>query len=465
MAVVRGRSAPPYATIIFVFLWVISTGIAIWLAVEKGKAQKTADESDKALARAVRGGDRATVDRLLAGKTNASAIGVADTYINHLKEVIEPAAQKTPEEVVADATDALKATGKSSSALVPAVLDLNGQVQQLNKSIAELQAQKSELEQKLAQGTQSNSAALASAQQSVNVEKDAHAKASAEAAKERADKEALLAAKESDLTKTRDDAEKTRRDLILQIEGLKNDVIAKEGVISTLRGQLQGMRKTGTNIATEAAGTIIRGRPGTDDCYINLGRKDRLVAGMTFSIHDPRIGVKLQADTDPNTKPDPEAGGKGGLEVMEVGETESLCRVTFMKKGQHIEQGDLIANPVYQRDRNKKFHFVVAGEFDLDGDGVATASERDRLVRMVTSWGGIVDDNLSPETDFLVLGSRPSAPSRQGSDTAGGVADERAKMQKQYDDLFTEAKRSSVPVLNGNRFLAMIGYYNATVVH
>jgi hypothetical protein len=449
MAVVRGRSAPPYATIIFVFLWVISTGLAIWFAVEKGKSDKIAADATSKL------------------KTNQTAGSASDKQMTNLKQVIEPAAQKNPDEVVGDATEALKAVGKSSSTLVAALTDLNNQVQQLNKTVGELQAQKSELEGKLAQGTQSNSAALASSQQALNSEKDAHAKASAEAARERADKEALLTAKEADLTKTRDEAEKTRRDLILQIEGLKNDIVAKEGTIASLRGQLQGMRKTGTNLATEAAGTVIRGRPGTEECYISLGRKDRVMPGMTFSIHDPRIGVKLQADTDPNAKPDPEAGGKGGLEVTEVGENESLCRVTFMKKGQHLEQGDLIANPVYQRDRNKKQRFVVYGEFDLDGDGVATASERDRLVRMIGSWGGIVEDNLSPETDYLVLGSRPSAAShvQQSSETPGGIADERAKMQKQYDDLFSEAKRSSVPILNGNRFMAMIGYYNATVVH
>ena len=47
----------------------------------------------------------------------------------------------------------------------------------------------------------------------------------------------------------------------------------------------------------------------------------------------------------------------------------------------------------------------------------------------------------------------------------GGIADVRSQDQKKFEELWAEAKASNIPVLNGNRFLAMIGYYSSTIAH
>ena len=43
----------------------------------------------------------------------------------------------------------------------------------------------------------------------------------------------------------------------------------------------------------------------------------------------------------------------------------------------------------------------------LDGDGIATPSEREHIIRQIQAWGGQVVDKLDTQTDFLVLGSTP----------------------------------------------------------
>ena len=64
------------------------------------------------------------------------------------------------------------------------------------------------------------------------------------------------------------------------------------------------------------------------------------------------------------------------------------------------------------------------------------------------------------------MGQRPAAPTLPVGDATapGGAGNQREQQQKQYDELVVEAKRLSIPVLNANRFLSMIGYYSTTVV-
>src|SRR5262249_17985488 len=159
---------------------------------------------------------------------------------------------------------------------------------------------------------------------------------------------------------------------------LTGEVTRLKNIINNLRPDLK------TNVGREADGKIVRSHPESQEVYISLGRNDHISPGLTFAVYDPRTGVRFDNDQ--------QAAAKGGSEVMEVAENESLSRITQMPKGQTMSSGDLIANPVYQHDKNRKFRFVVIGDFDLDGDGVATAAEHDRLVKMITQWGGVIDD-------------------------------------------------------------------------
>lgn len=164
-----------------------------------------------------------------------------------------------------------------------------------------------------------------------------------------------------------------------------------------------------------------------------------------------------------------------------MSDTSAMCRVVRSSFGRPILVQDPIANLIY--DKQRKFNFYVLGDFDLDGDGKATLSDREQVIDLIERWGGVVvksedrkrrlgaaigleaaEANVLPlDTDFVLLGKEPplSAASQ------GEVTDptEKARIENlklvydQYSRIRSEAKALGIPVLNQNRFLALIGYY------
>jgi hypothetical protein len=274
---------------------------------------------------------------------------------------------------------------------------------------------------------------------------------------------------ESKLNDAIQKADDERRHLVLQIDDLQGQVARQSAEIRQLRERIinQGGVKTDVTVG-EADGRVIRAAGTTGSVYISLGKKDRVMPGMTFTVYDPRLGVRW---TDDDT-----AMGNGSIEVIEVKDDSAICRITRTTKNRAIQTNDLIANLVYHNERDRKFRFVVFGNFDLDGDGVFTTTERDRLITLIQAWGGQVDDDVTAQTDFLVLGDKPQIPptsiltTEPATEPAptnvepGGIIDTRTKEQAKYEELIISARRLAIPVLNQNRFLFMIGYYNTTVV-
>jgi hypothetical protein len=463
MAVVRARSAPPYALIFFVFLWVVSAVLAVMFYLSAAKAQDDAAAKQKTYDAAFSTRDQTLMQQLLAekgpGVGPSSALGIAGQEIASLKKLIG-SDQPVPAIVApnGDAATALARVGIANGTLLDAVNSLGSQLAAEKKNSEALQANLTSLESQVQADQKNYNTAASAANQSASEFKDKLTTATTDAAAAQADKQKEIEDAEKALTAAKDQAEADRRDKVLQIEQMKDQLAQKDARIATLTDEIDKLRPTSkTNVGREAAGTIVRAATGNGDVYINLGSRDHITPGLTFAVYDPQTGVRFDNDED--------AAGKGSIEVLEVGENESLCRITNTTKGQAVQSGDLIANPVYQHDKNRVFHFVVIGDFDLDGDGIATAAERERLIRLVKNWGGVIDDKVTTQTDFLVAGIRPSAPMINTDDNApGSVTDERSKKQQAYDDTIAEAKRSTVPILNGNRFLAMIGYGKDTVV-
>jgi hypothetical protein len=192
-----------------------------------------------------------------------------------------------------------------------------------------------------------------------------------------------------------------------------------------------------------------------DRVYVDLGVRDKVPLGITFEVFDQVDGVT--PDTNGNYR------GKATVEVINVGEDSAVCRVVRRPlRGTTINEGDVIANPVYDRDAVYRFH--VFGQFDIDNTGRATAFDRRRIETMISQWGGQLSNELGANIDFLVLGRQPQrlAPPT-GSDKLNPqklreFADSKKRFGA-YQGLVAEAKNLSIPILNQNRFLAMVGYY------
>jgi len=103
---------------------------------------------------------------------------------------------------------------------------------------------------------------------------------------------------------------------------------------------------------------------------------------------------------------------------------------------------------------------VVFGNFDMNGDGDATAQERNDVESLIRDWGGALEEDLSGRTDFLVLGERPKLPIQPPPDAPLAVVQNYINKQaevERYNALFERATQASIPVLNQNRLMTLTG--------
>jgi len=124
--------------------------------------------------------------------------------------------------------------------------------------------------------------------------------------------------------------------------------------------------------------------------YLNVGMEDHVYRGLTFAIYD-------------NSAPIPEDGkGKAEVEVFQVSQNVSAARIIRSTVKNPIVQEDIVANLIW--DPKTSNRFVVAGEFDLDGDGNMDPDGIERIKEMILRWGGTLDEQVNVNTDFIVIG-------------------------------------------------------------
>lgn len=466
MAVVRpARSSPPYALIIFVFLSVIATGLAVYFYIEMGSYKKQLadhNETQKAIARPDE--SKSEVVRTLVAegaKANRSALGQAVYLLERYRQKIDPTATGTGSVIVEDNGRidlARKAVGQAEPALLKALDNVYQQSQENLNRIKQLEGQLATAQTEYKRAQQAYNTTLASYKRVADEQKTQIDRVSGDLTKTRTQIETTIKKYEGDKGTAQRSHEQELRNLLTKVRQAEDGLKQAGERVKTLEDQVAGMRPTNkTSVGSEGDAKIIRNGISQDEVYVNLGRKDRVTVGLTFAVYDPRLGVGSGV----------EGRGKGAIEIMDVGENESLARIIRFERGNSILSGDTIANPVFSRDRNRKYRFMVFGDFDLDGDGVATSAERDRVVRMIESWGGQIDAKLDTQTDFVVLGAEPSAQAARFSALSEQTADlvaQRKAQQEQYQQLAKDARAYSIPVLNANRFLAMIGYEASTIV-
>jgi hypothetical protein len=208
-------------------------------------------------------------------------------------------------------------------------------------------------------------------------------------------------------------------------------------------------------------GTIAR-TPGGGTVWIDIGSNDGVPSGMTFEVYDKNEGIPPHP-TDPQAMDDkPLPVGKASIEVINTLPTSSQCRVTRTSHGQVIALGDPIVNLVF--DKNVKFNFMVYGAFDLDNNGQASLQDADTIKRLVTSFGGKLIDKVGVDTDFVVLGKEPVIPVIPPEERDNPFEQKRLTEAQEalnaYLDIQRQATELRIPVMNQNRFLYLVGYYN-----
>lgn len=226
------------------------------------------------------------------------------------------------------------------------------------------------------------------------------------------------------------------------------------------RQKLNDIRVDPTQAVTrQPDGKIVR-IPTRDTVFIDLGAGSQVTPGLTFEVFDKNDGIPPPGD--PTTEENLPVG-KATLEVIRVGNTTSEARVTRTARGATLSEGDLIANLVY--DKNTRYNFLVYGKFDLDRNNLATTQDAEVIKRLITQWGGNVVNELNVDTDFVVLGKEPEIPtvSREQLETdalAKAQFDAAVADADAYADISAKARAYRIPILNQNRFLYLVGYFD-----
>jgi hypothetical protein len=202
--------------------------------------------------------------------------------------------------------------------------------------------------------------------------------------------------------------------------------------------------------ALEPDGFVVSVSAADKLAYINLAKNDHIYRGLTFSVYDSYQSI-------------PKTGqGKGTLEVIDIMDTISKCRIVKFDPTNPVMEHDVIANLVW--DKNRKYNFCAAGEFDFDKNSRYSPEDRAKVVSLIEGWGGVVSNTLSVDTDFLVLGNPPALPPKPPDEFDESAAEavnayrQAVKHRDEYEEIRKNAAALGVPTFNLSRFLYFIGY-------
>jgi hypothetical protein len=184
--------------------------------------------------------------------------------------------------------------------------------------------------------------------------------------------------------------------------------------------------------------------------YLDAGTQDHIYRGLTFAVYD-------------RNKPIPESGeGKAEIEVFQVNQQASAARIIKSDKKNPIVKEDIVANLIW--DSKTSNRFVVIGEFDINNDGRPDRDGRQRIIELIQRWGGTLMDDVTVDTDFLVIGTAPTPLPRPTQDEididpmAQQQYEESLQRVRDYNQMLEKANNLSVPVFNQKRFMYLIGY-------
>lgn len=265
-----------------------------------------------------------------------------------------------------------------------------------------------------------------------------------------------IGANEERVSAIRNTASETENALRERLRELNETILIQTDTLESLRLAQRGNTLQPANEATLVDARIISTDPQSGRVFIDIGRNNRVVLGMTFKVYSEASSIRPDASGN-------YPAGRGIVEVIRVDETSSVCRIIGGgRRGNPIVTGDILANAIY--DPNKIYEFVVFGNYDANRDGLSTPHEANSIKSVIKSWGGRVTDDINGRTDFLVLGEKPIVPPAPPGDADIAVIQAYIYQQRgaeEYDRLFRTAVQTNIPILNENRLYTLTGYTGA----
>ncbi len=240
-------------------------------------------------------------------------------------------------------------------------------------------------------------------------------------------------------TKTITSNEATINKQIKEIDKLKHTIARMK-----MEKRVKDIRVKRTILMTRPDGRIDKIVANQNLCYINIGLKQQVDVGHTFSVY-PKTGIPVPPKS------------KARITVIRVEDSSSACRITSQSDEDPIDVGDIIANLVF--DSRRKYTFVVEGQFDLYNTGRPTPIDKQEVILLIRRFGGKVAGKMDIDVDYVVMGvsSKPESPEDPTPEDQ-----EQYKRLKEAHDRYNAAKQAAIkmgiPILNTNRFLDLVGY-------
>lgn len=234
---------------------------------------------------------------------------------------------------------------------------------------------------------------------------------------------------------------KTEAELTTAEERIKRAQEKLHALVPSPDSEIAAYKPDGKIILIDDAAKIV---------HLNIGSDDHVYRGLTFWVYEKNMPIPKDGK------------GKAEIEVFNVGKNISTARIISFNAKKPIIVGDIVANLIWDSDKTNVF--VVAGEFDLNGDGKIDYEAVDKIKALIEKWGGKVADEISIDTDFLVFGTTPTVLKKPTFEQmeVDPMAMEKyeASLKKltSYKEIQARAQTLSIPVFNLERFLYFIGY-------
>jgi len=237
------------------------------------------------------------------------------------------------------------------------------------------------------------------------------------------------------------------------------DLLKTQAELTVAQGRLQGALAAVKEIkpapdqestAFKPDGQVILVDESAGIIHINLGSEDRIYRGLTFSVYDKGAGIPRDG------KP------KAEVEVLAVNSRVSTARILNSERKNPIHEGDWVANLIWDADR--KNHFVIAGEFDLDRNGEMDYDGPQKIAALIEKWGGTIMQSVTADTDYVILGTEPQVPAEPtlAQQSEDPMAMDRYNALRRANDRYQQVRQQAeslwVPIYNYDRFLSFTGY-------
>ena len=463
----KQSNAMLYTLITFVGLFIVATTIAVIYYVEAEDKRTRLEET------------RGTIDEL-ADSRELNALGSIvgtrtgrttwlSTMVDHLDTATSMIVGGVPETTSAEVkvnnaktkvANALKSareyitiTDPNTTGLVKIISDL---ISELNKTIDAKEALQKDLNNQIAQFDIAKKA-YSNKEQVLEEEKNRLQALVNQMQADYADLQARLQ------KSTTDQIENYRR----QLDQVKADLKEKEGTLLKTQAELNMtqdiMRQAQEEVrnimpppdpealAQIADGKIILIDDQAKVVHLNIGTDQHVYRGLTFTVYDRSGAIPKDGK------------GKAEIEVFDVADTYSAARITESDPKKPVLLGDIAANLIWDSDKSNIF--VIAGDFDLDNDGNIDENAPGRIKSLIEKWGGKVVDEISVDTDFLLLGDIPQVPDQQPTleqqeldPRAMQRYETRLAQLNNYNQLQNQAQALWIPIFRFERFLYFIGY-------